>query len=56
MRPSTRLLWISVAILLSISYGVIIAVNAAIATALVLGYVALLLTIFVLCEVWKRNE
>jgi hypothetical protein len=56
MRPSTRLIWISVAILLSSFYGVLVLVAPETAAAVMLGYVGLLLSIFFACEVWKRHE
>lgn len=56
MRPSTRLIWIAATIFLSSIYGVVVVVAPTVASAIMLGYVGLLLTIFVLCEVWKKDE
>lgn len=56
MRPSTRLIWISVVILMSSIYGIVVLVAPEVASALMLGYVGLLLTIITVCEVWKTHE
>jgi hypothetical protein len=56
MRPSTRLKLISLMFLISAGYGALIAQDSGIATAFALGYVAILLTIFVFCEVFKKDE
>lgn len=54
MRPNTRLIWCLVVILGSSLYAVLIATNPNVASAVMLGYVAILLTIFVLNEVWRN--
>jgi hypothetical protein len=54
MKPSLRL-WLSVAmIVMSAIYAVTVVKNPQIASAIALGYVALLLTVFVLVNVWKK--
>lgn len=54
MRPSTRLLWCLVVIVGSSLYAVLVATDPNIASAVMLGYVGVLLTIFVLNEVWRN--
>jgi hypothetical protein len=44
------------ALILSAAYAALIAWDADVAQAFALAYVALLLTIIVLCEVWKKHE
>jgi len=56
MRPRSRLYLCGVVIVLSALYGLLVAQAPELAHALVTGYVALLLTIFVLVEVWKKHE
>lgn len=54
MNPNLRLVLCAVMILGSALYGVLIASNPRVASAIMLGYIALLLTIFVVVNVWKR--
>lgn len=54
MRPSVRLLMCAVMIVGSAFYAVLVSQDTQVASAVALGYVALLLTIFVLVNVWKR--
>lgn len=54
MRPNARLLWITVMILGSASYGVLVKKDPDFAQALMLGYIGLILTIFVLVQVWRK--
>ena len=54
MRPSTRLGWSSFIVLGSLAYCILIMVSADTASAVMLGYVGLLLTIFFVNEVWKK--
>lgn len=56
MRPRTRL-WLCLAVIIfSALYGLLVTQAPELAHALITGYVALVLTIFVLCEVWQRHE
>lgn len=55
MRPNIRLIWCLVVVIGSSLYAVLVATNPNVASAVVLGYVAVLLTIFVLNEVWRRS-
>lgn len=54
MRPNARLLWVVVMILGSASYGVLVKKDPSVASAIALGYVGLILTIFVLVQVWRK--
>lgn len=54
MRPNARLIWCAVMILASVAYAALVSSDASIASAIAVGYVALLLTIFVLTNVWKK--
>jgi uncharacterized membrane protein len=54
MKPSTRLIWCAVIIVGSAIYGLLIAYNPRVATAIMVGYIALLLTILLSIHVWKR--
>jgi hypothetical protein len=54
MRPKTRLGWIAVSIVATVVYAVIVAEDPGTASALMLGYVGLLLTIFIVNELWKK--
>jgi 1,4-dihydroxy-2-naphthoate octaprenyltransferase len=54
MKPRTRLS-LSVAMIIgSMVYGLLVALDREIASALMLGYVGLLLTIFATNEIWKK--
>lgn len=55
MRPSVRLMWCAVMIVGSALYGILVAADPRIASAVALGYVAVLLTIFVANEIWKKS-
>lgn len=55
MRPSVRLAWCAVMIVGSALYGILVASDPRIASAVALGYVAVLLTIFVANEIWKKS-
>lgn len=54
MRPNARLLLCAIMILGSASYAVLVKKDPEIASAVALGYVALILTIFVLVQVWRK--
>lgn len=56
MRPDARLKLSAVVIVMSSLYGVLVVKWPHFASALMLGYVGVLLTIVVLSEVWKKNE
>ena len=55
MRANTRLGWSMVAIIVSAAYAVVIAQDPELANALMIGYVLGLLTIFFICEVFKKK-
>lgn len=54
MRPSTRLFWAAVMIFGSSLYGVLIVYNPRVASSIALGYIALILSIFIAIELWKK--
>lgn len=55
MTPNTRLRLSAVMIILSAIYAVLIVQDRELATAVSSGYVALLLTVFVLTTLWKKT-
>lgn len=55
VKPKTRLRWSITMVLSSIVYGVFIIIDADLASAVMLGYVGFLLTIFVMNEIWKNH-
>lgn len=54
MAPKTRLFWVAVIIIGSFVYGIVIVANPRVASAIMLGYIAVLLTIFIVVDVWKK--
>jgi pilus assembly protein TadC len=56
MLPSTRLLLCVVMVIGSALYAVLVSQDPDVASAVMLGYVGLLLTIFVATEVWKKSH
>lgn len=56
MRPDARLKLSAVVIVMSAIYSVLVVKWPHFASALMLGYVGILLTIILLSEVWKKNE
>lgn len=56
MQPSTRLILCIVIIIGSALYALVVAQSPDVASALMLGYVGILLTIFVATEVWKKRS
>lgn len=54
MSSDLRLKLAAVTIILSTVYGVIVAKDPKFATAIAMGYVAILLTIFTLVTFWKK--
>jgi hypothetical protein len=55
MRPNVRLGWSGFIVLGSIIYCILVIANPDIASALMLGYVGILLTVFFVNEVWKKT-
>lgn len=55
MTSETRLKLSGVVILLSALYGVVIAKDPSVASAISSGYIAIVLTILVLNHVWKKQ-
>jgi pilus assembly protein TadC len=56
MLPNTRLILCAVIIIGSGLYALLVARDPDVASALMLGYVGVLLTIFVATEVWKKRS
>lgn len=56
MRPKTRLLMAVLIIVGSAAYGMLVAADRALASAISSGYVAVLVTIFILTNVWKKPD
>jgi 1,4-dihydroxy-2-naphthoate octaprenyltransferase len=56
VKPKTRFTWALLLVVGSIMYGCIVAYDEELARTLMLGYIGLLLTIFVCVEVWKRRD
>lgn len=56
MRPSTRLFWVAVIIIGSALYALLITYNRPLTTTLTVAYIAVILTIFVFNEVWKKPD
>ncbi len=54
MKPSTRLFWVAMIIIGSALYAMLIAWNRPLTTTLTVGYIAVILTIFVTNELWKK--
>lgn len=54
MKANTRLALSLAVIVLSAIYAVLVTKNPALASAIASGYVAVLLTIFLLVNVWKK--
>lgn len=54
MRPNARLLMCVVIIVASAFYAVLVAQDPQVASAVALGYVAVLFTTFVVINVWKK--
>jgi hypothetical protein len=54
MSSSTRLKLSVVMIMLSVFFAVLVAQNPPVASAVATGYVAVLLTFFVLANTWKK--
>lgn len=55
MSPRTRLIWTVGIIVGSSIYALLIALNPRVASALMLGYIGLLLTVFLVVEFWKKT-
>jgi FtsH-binding integral membrane protein len=54
MRPSGRLFWAAIMIVGSSLYGVLISLDPRTASSIMLGYIGVLLTVFIVCQVWRR--
>lgn len=54
MLPKTRLYLCGFLLVISALYASLIAVNTAVATAVALGYVAVVVTIMLALNVWRR--
>lgn len=54
MKPKTRLILCLVVIVGSALYGVLVSRDPDVASAVMLGYVGVMLTIVVAIEVWKK--
>lgn len=55
MGPNSRLLLCAAMIVLSAVYGVLVSKDPSLASAISGGYIAVLLTIFVVVNVWKKS-
>jgi hypothetical protein len=55
MKPETRLVLCIMIIIASSGFAVLVARDPNLASALASGYVAVLLTWFVLCNLWKKQ-
>lgn len=55
MTPAKRLSFSFLIIIFSGGYGVLVVKDPDIASAVMLGYVAILLTAFVLIELWRKK-
>ena len=55
MKPNARLGWVAVILVGSAVYAILITKDPDIASAIMLGYVGVLLTIFIVNEIWKHN-
>lgn len=55
MFPRTRLMLCAGMIVLSAAYAVLISVNPRVASAIALGYIAILLTAFIAVNFWRRS-
>lgn len=56
MKPETRLALCIVIVLGSSAYAVLVAYDTSVASAVALGYVGLLLTVFVAIYIGKKNH
>lgn len=54
MKPSTRLFWVAVIIVGSAMYAVFVSWDRQATIVVTLGYIAIVLTLFVINEVWKK--
>jgi hypothetical protein len=55
MTPNTRLRLSILMIFLSVCYAVLVASDRELAGVVAIGYIALLLTVFVLTNLWKKD-
>ena len=56
MRPSVRLWWCFVIVAVSVAYTVVLTQDKDFASAIALGYIALILTILMLTQMWKKEK
>jgi|tagenome__1003787_1003787.scaffolds.fasta_scaffold20513553_2 hypothetical protein len=54
MTAKTRLGWIATIIILSSAYALLVKKDPSIAGAVAVGYIALILTLFLLLNFWKK--
>lgn len=54
MRPKTRLLMVAFIIVMSAAYAVLVKRDPSVASAIAVGYVALLVTIITAIQIWRR--
>lgn len=55
MTPKTRLRLIAIMLMLSAIYAVLIVADREIAGVIAVGYIAIILTVFVLVNAWKKG-
>lgn len=55
MTPKTRLRLIAIMIMLSAIYAVLIVADRDLAGVIAVGYIAVILTVFVVVNAWKRD-
>lgn len=55
MTPNTRLRLVAIMIMLSAIYAVLIVADREIAGVIAVGYIAIILTVFVLVNAWKSG-
>lgn len=56
MKASTRLFWVAVTIIGSAAYAMLVTWNRPLTTTLTVAYIAVILTIFVANELWKKPD
>lgn len=56
MRPKTRLWLCALVIMASAGYALLISKNSELARTIMLGYIGLVLTVFVVNQVWRKPD
>lgn len=56
MRPKTRLLLCAIVIVGSAGYALLITKNSELARTIMLGYIGLVLSVFVVNQVWRKPD